>query len=153
MKLTVARSTDDKIHQYYKNGFFISLPDYVTTDKQDEIIQSELPMWLKRQVRKDVRSYLKHYQVLTGLILKGMRVKDQKHMWGSCGKEGVINSNWHLVFAPKAILEYVVWHEMCHLKHRNHEKVFWSYLCKDMPDYEVWKRSLEQHESGVDFSL
>lgn len=149
VKLTVARGSDDQVHIHYKGGFFISLPDYVTADTQDEIIQSELRLWMKQQVRKDVQAYVRHYKALTGLTPKAVRVKDQKHMWGSCGKDGVINLNWHLVYAPKSVLEYAVWHEMCHLKHRTHDKVFWSYLRKYMPDYESRKIWLEENK-GID---
>lgn len=144
VKLTVARSSDDQIHIHYKNGFFISLPDYVTADMQDEIVESELRLWMKSQVRKDIHRYVKHYKALTGLSPKSVAVKDQKYMWGSCGKSGAINFNWHLVYAPKAVLEYAVWHEMCHLKHRTHDKTFWSYLRSFMPDYQERKEWLER---------
>ncbi len=132
---------------------FVSLPDYVTPMLQDDIIESEIRFWLKQQVRKDIRGYVKHYQMLSGLEPKSVRVKDQKHMWGSCGKDGAINLNWQLIYAPKSVLEYAVWHEMCHLKHRTHDKVFWNYLKKFMPDYQERKEWLEKHGNSLKLSV
>ena len=54
-----------------------------------------------------------------------------------------------LVYAPKSVLEYAVWHEMCHLKYRTHDKVFWSYLRKYMADYESRKIWLEENEALI----
>jgi predicted metal-dependent hydrolase len=55
-----------------------------------------------------------------------VRIKDQKHVWGSCGPDRIVNLNWHLIFAPKTVLEYAVVHELCHLRHRNHDRSFWG---------------------------
>jgi hypothetical protein len=57
---------------------------------------------------------------------QGVRIKDQKHVWGSCGPDRIVNLNWHLIFAPKTVLEYAVVHELCHLRHRNHDRSFWG---------------------------
>lgn len=153
MKLNVSRTSDTQICIEYKNGFFIALPDYVTSDIQDDTIEQELRLWMKHKLRKDVREYIKHYEKLSRLKPKAIHIKEQKHMWGSCGKDGSINLNWHLVGAPKPILEYAVWHEMCHLKHRTHDRAFWSYLKKFMPDYQERKEWLEQHGATLNVSL
>jgi len=67
-------------------------------------------------------------------------------MWGSCGQDWQINLNWHLIFAPKPVLEYAVVHEMCQLKHRNHEPEFWDLVGRVLPDWKERKAWLDKHE-------
>ena len=67
-------------------------------------------------------------------------------MWGSCGQNRQIDLNWHLIFAPKPVLEYAVVHEMCHLKHRNHESEFWDLVGRLLPDWQERKARLDKNE-------
>jgi len=80
------------------------------------------------------------------LFPKGFRIKDQKHLWGSCGKDNIININWKLIQAPKQILEYVVVHELCHLKHRNHSDAFWTLVGSVFPEVDRCKRWFGSNE-------
>ena len=82
-----------------------------------------------------------------------MRFKEQKHIWGSLSKDGIINVNWHLAFAPKQILEYVVAHEVCHLKYRNHSKKFWELLGSVLPNWNDCKSWLEKNEKVWDMGI
>jgi predicted metal-dependent hydrolase len=75
-----------------------------------------------------------------------VQVKDQKYGWGSCGRDRVVNLNWHLVFAPKTVLEYAVVHELCHLRHRNHDRDFWRLVGTILPDWEARKAWLDGNE-------
>lgn len=146
VKLTVGYGSDEYVHIQYKGGFIVTLPDYVTSDIQDEVIESELRMWMKSQLRKDVNEFVHRFSAMSGLKPKAVRIKDQKHMWGSCGKDGSINLNWHLIYVPKQVLEYAVWHEMCHLKHRTHDNKFWSFLKRYMQDFEQRRQWLEESQ-------
>ena len=80
------------------------------------------------------------------VALRGMRISDQKRMWGTCGKDGIITIHWHLVQAPSAAMEYVVAHEVCHVKHRHHDPAFWRTLASGMPDWRERKVLLEAWE-------
>jgi len=64
--------------------------------------------------------------------------------WGSCTPKGKIILNTELIKAPKPCIEYVITHELCHLIHRNHTKLFFELLTSEMPDWERWKIKLEQ---------
>jgi hypothetical protein len=80
-------------------------------------------------------------------LLKNARIGDQKGMWGTCGRDGVVRINWRLIQAPVAALEYVVAHEVCHLRHRSHDPKFWQTLTSALPDWPERKALLEQWES------
>ena len=66
----------------------------------------------------------------------GARTPFSTAVWRSCSSKGNISINWKLAFQPKAALEYVVVHELCHLRHRGHTQVFWKALAALQPDYE-----------------
>jgi predicted metal-dependent hydrolase len=153
VSLKVMRKKSPSVEVIYKNGLHIAVPDYIKPSEQDFVIEDALRLWLKKQMRKDVGTLLRHYSEKHALIAKGFRVKEQKHMWGSCGKDGTINLNWHLIFAPKAVLEYAVVHELCHLKHRTHGPAFWRFLKSVLPEYEKSKAWLEKNEQLLGYEL
>jgi predicted metal-dependent hydrolase len=64
--------------------------------------------------------------------------------WGSCTERGKIILNPELIKAPKACIEYVIIHELCHLVHRDHTQKFIDLQTKEMPDWEKWKMKLEK---------
>ena len=70
--------------------------------------------------------------------------------WGACGPSGSILINWTLVFAPRAVLEYVVSHELAHLAVRSHGPEFWSYMATLLPDYGRPKGWLDRNQCSLD---
>ena len=70
-------------------------------------------------------------------------IRNMKKRWGSCTPSKRIIINTELIKAPKGCIEYVIVHEMCHLKYPNHSKAFYSLQSKFMPDWEFWKNKLE----------
>ena len=130
----------------FRNGFQIRKPVNLAPESSDIIIESALRLWLKRRVRDDAQDFARRHGERHGLKPRGVQIKDQKHMWGSCGQDRQINLNWHLIFAPKPVLEYAVVHEMCHLKLRNHEPEFWNLVGRVLPDWEVRKAWLDKNE-------
>jgi len=146
MKLTITRKTTPDVGVEFRHGFVVSLPDYVTGVSQDEIVENALKFWLKKRMKRDVHEIVGRYARKYDLCPKAIRVKEQKHIWGSCSKDGTINLNWHLIYAPKPVLEYAVLHELCHLQHRTHCEKFWKLVKNCMPDYETRKAWLDQNE-------
>lgn len=71
-------------------------------------------------------------------------IKNMDRRWGYCTITGKIFLNPQLICAPRACIEYVIIHEMCHLVHRNHTKDFYALLEKEMPHWEKWKTKLER---------
>ena len=76
-------------------------------------------------------------------------IKEQKKRWGSCSVKGNLNFNWKLVFAPPEITDYVVVHEMCHLKHMNHSKEFWREVERILPDYKERRKWLMEYGGSL----
>ncbi len=68
-----------------------------------------------------------------GKTIGAVQVRDTKSRWGSCSPQGDLNFSWRLIFAPPAAMDYVVAHEIAHLRHMNHGPAFWA-LCRDLSD-------------------
>ena len=92
-----------------------------------------------RIIPKRVEYYAKIMDISYGRIT----IRNQKTRWGSCSAKGYLNFNCLLVMCPKEVLDYVVVHELCHLKEMNHSKNFWGLVELFCPDYEQYKKWLK----------
>ena len=101
--------------------------------------------WLKERARDVTWAHIETYAARLGKRPRGVRIKAQKTVWGSCGRTGLININWRLIGAPPKVFEYIVVHEVCHLEQRNHGPRFWRLVERLMPGYEVHKAWLREH--------
>ncbi|WP_309606651.1 M48 family metallopeptidase [Phenylobacterium sp.] len=128
----------------------MDLPSWVTPEAAEAIVATEIKLWLRRRVRRDVHEIAAAYGARFGLKPRALRVAEFATGWGSCGPNGTIQIDWRLVFAPKRVLEYVVVHEVAHLKHRSHGEEFWAFLGTMLPDYERAKGWLEMHQGSLD---
>ena len=73
-----------------------------------------------------------------------LRIKNQKTRWGSCSGKGNINLNYKIIFLPKDLQDYIIVHELCHLKEMNHSKRFWSLVEEIIPDYKETRGHLRK---------
>ena len=92
----------------------------------------------------DVDRLLKVYSEKLNLVPPVFKVKHQKRRWGSCSADNVLRINFQLMMAPSEQLEYVVVHELCHVKEKNHSARFWKLVGELMPGYEVHRKSLKK---------
>lgn len=77
------------------------------------------------------------------LSYKSIRIKNLTSRWGSCSTIGNLNFNWKLAFAPKEVIDYIIVHELAHLRYMDHSKKFWAEVEKYMPDFKthrIWLR-------------
>ena len=99
----------------------------------------------RNSARETFTKRVEFYHKATGGIYTSITIRDQKSRWGSCSSRGTLSFNYRLVFAPPAVLDYVVVHELCHLTHMNHSKDFWNMVASVMPDYKTYKNWLKEH--------
>lgn len=114
-------------------------------EKRETEIREGLIKWYKHEAFRVFKERTLHYSRILGLYPDNIRVKEQKSIWGSCSSKGNINFNWKLIMAPIAVLDYVVVHELCHLKHRNHSRDFWELVEQTMPDCRTRRRWLKDN--------
>ena len=119
----------------YQDGFEVELPERVPDEEREWWIEAALGRWLRREARLDALRLIERHGPPHHLLPKGLRIKDQQRIWGSCSARGRINLNWRLILAPEPVFEYVVVHELCHLRVRNHQREFWQLVAQVLPDF------------------
>lgn len=98
------------------------------------------PELLKSEAARILPPLVERYSALTGLRPSRVRINSAKTRFGSCSPDNGLNFSYRLMLYPIEAIEYVVLHEIAHIKHRNHKKSFYTFIEKYMPD---WKNRLE----------
>ena len=119
--------------------------------ESEESVRNALKQTLSQLALERFRERLNLYAPRISEDYGRVTVREQKTRWGSCSSKRNLNFNWKLIQAPPEALDYVVIHELCHLREFNHSPRFWQLVQAQMPEYESWKRWLKQHgtEMGV----
>ncbi len=90
----------------------------------------------KEEARCLVHKTIERFNRYYGFSYGQVRIGNQKTVWGSCSALGNLNYNYKLIFLPVTLADYVVVHELCHLKELNHSSNFWQLVAKTIPDYK-----------------
>ena len=99
----------------------------------------------KKYFRTIIEEAVEEYTKVYGFKYNRIAIKDNKTNWGSCSSKKNLNFNWKLIFAPLDVIDYVVVHEVCHLKEQNHSSRFWDLVEKEYPDYKEKKKWLKDN--------
>ncbi len=118
------------------------------SDKRKEVIRNILKNWYLSKVEEIIEKRINRYSKQLGLIPKEIKIKDQKKRWGSCSEKGIIRFNWKIIMAPVSIIDYIVVHELCHLKIKNHSNDFWKLVSLTFSNYEK-RRDWLKNNAGV----
>ncbi len=102
-------------------------------------ITQEETQYLKKIVEKSIEKYSKNI----GEKPNKVTIKKMKYAWGSCTSKRNIAINIMLAKKPKELIEYVVLHEICHLKYMNHSKNFWNLVNENMENYKEYRKRLK----------
>ncbi len=128
----------------FKNGSFL-LKRSVLSSVRDKFID-----FYKTKARTRLPKHVAQYAKKMGLNPSGIRIQELKNRWASCSADGTLNFHWRCVMAPITALEYIVVHELAHLKHPNHTPEFWYEIEKVLPDYPKAKGWLRLYGAGLE---
>lgn len=110
-------------------------------------VRRAVDTWYRERSRQTIGRYLEKCQVITrrhGVPAPKLMIRSMRRRWGSCSPAGKITINLKLVRVPVHCIEYVIIHELCHLKHHNHSKAFYSLLTRCLPDWRQRKAELDR---------
>jgi predicted metal-dependent hydrolase len=110
----------------------------------DEQIKNRVQSWLQARAKEVFAQRIPVYSERLGHWPKRWGLSSARTRWGSCGSDGSIRLNWRLVHFPMDVIDYVVAHELAHLKELNHGPDFWRTVGELFPDYEQKRRWLKQ---------
>lgn len=107
-------------------------------------LKSAIENWYRLQSEEYLGSRLFYWSRLTGLVPEIVKIKTQKRMWGCCyHRDRKIFLNWQLIFLPRDVIDYVLVHELCHLKVANHSPKFWQLVARYDAMYQKKKQWLK----------
>ncbi len=129
----------DKVEHFKK------IPEPKFSIKEEKKIFTEHKNSALVLAEKKVKEWSQHYNFPFNKIC----VRNSRSRWGSCSSKGTLCFNYKIVFLPKHLADYLVVHELCHLKERNHSKNFWALVEEKIPDYETRRKELRQFEPTV----
>jgi predicted metal-dependent hydrolase len=127
----------------------VTTPATAPAAGRDRLIRGALLAWYKARARQRLPERVRRFAERLGDAPPPVHVRDQEKRWGSCSRKGELRLNWRIIMAPLALVDYVVAHEVCHLKLKNHSPAFWYLLRRLMPDYE--RRRERLRVMGVQF--
>ena len=104
-----------------------------------------LERWYRRAARAEIEPRLDRACALAGTSYSRLTIRGQRTRWASCSQRGAMSFNWRLLLAPEAVLDYVIWHEVCHLEVMDHSFRFWRLLASRSPGYREQMRWLRMH--------
>ncbi|MDE2037916.1 MAG: M48 family metallopeptidase [Patescibacteria group bacterium] len=121
-------------------------------------IRLRVPLWQTRSrklymanreaarslVHERIGHFMAHYGPRHGIVPGRVAIRNQRSRWGSCSRKGNLNFNYKILFLPAAARDYVIVHELCHLKEFNHGRRFWDLVAETVPDYKAIKKGMRE---------
>lgn len=109
-----------------------------------ELVREQLVAWYRARAEHRLGRLVSAWSERTGLAPFRFSVSSQRRRWGSCSPSGEVRLNWRIVGASKRLVEYVVVHELVHLRHPDHTAAFWRAVAKWIPDYIERREQLRE---------
>lgn len=113
--------------------------------KYKDIAKEKIFLWYLEKAEDFFLKRAEIYSKITTFKYKAISLSNAKKRWGSCSSKGSLRFNWRLIMAPIDIIDYVVVHELIHLKEKNHKSKFWNRVEKFFPEYKKQRRWLKDN--------
>jgi len=101
--------------------------------------------WYKREAKEKIEGRVHYFSNRLQLFPKGLKITSAKYRWGSCSRDSRLSLSWRIIMAPLSVIDYVLIHELVHIKEKNHSKRFWTYLETILPDYRKHRLWLKEN--------
>lgn len=107
--------------------------------------RERLIKWLKENAKRIFSQVTEETARNMGVTYKSLTVTSARGRWGSCSAENALHYSFRLLYAPKEVIEYVIVHELAHVKHKDHSQAFWAEVSKYVPDWKAKRNWLKIH--------
>ena len=127
----------------YQGKFQIKVSSQIKAGNRKELIREEAIKWYKNKAKLRLKERVEKYKNKIGKEPNSIKIKNHKSRWGSCSNLNNLNFNWKIIMAPMSVIDYIVVHELAHLKYPNHSRDFWGLVEAIIPDYrekQEWLR-------------
>ena len=138
-KLQISAKTD------HQRPFFFTDDTFCLDERCQEKAKDLFVTWYKEQAEITIRERLHVYREQMQLSPKRERITSAKHQWGGCSSRNTLSFSWRLMMAPLSVIDYIVVHELAHIKEKNHSPRFWKIVETTLPDYRHRRNWLKRH--------
>ncbi len=115
-------------------------------------LQADIERAMKLVAKRELPERVAELAPPMGLQATGVTIRNQRTRWGSCSARGKLSLNWRLVQVPLPVRDYILIHELSHLRHLNHSPAFWAHVAQYCPDYQEHERWLKSHSDLTEAS-
>ena len=122
---------------------------YITLTSKEQNPSALCEDFLRRQALDFLTARAKELAAKMEVTFNNLTVKDQKSLWGSCSQKNNLNFSYRLIKMPRAVIDYLIVHELAHLVHFDHSADFWATVEKFIPDYKQHRRWLNNNKYAV----
>lgn len=123
------------------NILTVSVADSIPVDKKKSVIQDIIKSWYRTQAQKYLTERVQWLSWNTGIRYSSISLSSARRTWGSCDSNDNLRFNWRIIMASEDLIDYIIIHELCHIRVKDHSKNYWSLVEKYIPDYKE-KRAL-----------
>lgn len=123
----------------WQNRFFLNCPENMDLKKGNFIA------WYKKKARQYLCERVDFYERMLKLKSGGLRITSAETRWGSCSHDDRLSFSFRLIMATPAVIDYVVVHELTHIREKNHSAKFWNLVTETIPDYQARQLWLREH--------
>lgn len=127
---------------FVRGRFIATVPYGIAANEKNQQLLDLFKTWYLEHGKAKVQSRLKLYCAKMGVTPNDVQLKEQRMRWGTCTLEGNIYLNWRIIMSPMSIVDYVLVHELAHLRYMNHSNDYWNFVHSILPDYEQRKEWL-----------
>lgn len=137
--LAVEYDVRSKTVEYEPGVLQLAMPDH----NNQTLVARKVIQWYKKQAVTDFARRLEIFSTKLGVSFASLSLSNARSRWGSCNSRQEIRLNWRLLQAPPHIINYVICHELAHLKEMNHSTKFWAVVASIYPDYKLAEKELK----------
>lgn len=111
----------------------------------EKLFQKHLNRFYNNEAQKHIVSYVDHWAEEMGLVPTDIRFRKTKRQWGSCSSKNILSFNTMMMKLPLNVIQYIIVHELAHIKHKHHQKAFWQLVERHLPDYKKRVKELKNY--------
>lgn len=145
MRLVIEQHAQPKAVRHEPGVLQLALP----VPQDTKLVARKVVAWYKKQALQDFTRRLQIFASKLGVSFASLALSNASSRWGSCNSRKQIRLNWRLLQAPPHIINYVVCHELAHLKEMNHSAKFWATVASICPDYKIAEKELKSLSASL----
>ena len=145
VRMFVHTTASDEVRiRFHHWQFDVEIPRTLVGERRNETIRSAFEQWYRIRATDRLPIRVDRVARLLGVTPTAILVRDQRQRWASCSPGGTLRFNWRALMAPPALLDYVVAHELAHLRVRAHNAEYWAVVAQAIPDYRQRRERLKE---------